>query len=59
MYDEAGYEVATKTWRRHVKGLQMDSLEWQALFAVDELVKLMSHVCGHDYHPVEVDEPLF
>lgn len=59
MYDEGGYEVATRTWRRHVKSLQMDSLEWQAYAAVTELQRLMAHVCNTAPAEPEIDVPLF
>lgn len=57
-YDEDGFETATRTWRRHVKALQMDQLEWQAFAAVSELHRLMAHVCQSDLRADEPDEPL-
>jgi hypothetical protein len=58
-YDEAGYEVHTKTWRKHVKGLLLDSSEWQAYAAITELARMMAFFCETEHKPTEIDEPLF
>lgn len=58
-YDDQGYETRTRTWRRHVKGLAMDSPEWQAFAAVGELYRLMAHACGSELKTLEIDTPMF
>jgi len=45
-YDENGMEVLTKTWRRHVKTIQIAGSDWQAYSAVTDLAKMMAEVCG-------------
>lgn len=59
LYDETGHQVAHKTWRKHVKALWMDSLEWQAYAAVSDLTRMMAEVCGERLVLDEPDEPLF
>lgn len=58
-YDEAGYEIGTHTWRKHVRGLQFDSLTVQAAAIALELYKLMDHHVNYDEVPLEVDDRLF
>ena len=59
-YDEAGYQVATSTWRRHVKDLWFEGNDWQAYSVTVELAKLMAHSCGTSLAEVnEIDVPLF
>lgn len=58
-YDENGHEYHSKTWRRHVRALNMDSSEWQALWACQELAKMMDHHSGRLGLVDELDEPLF
>lgn len=58
-YDAAGFETGTKTWRRHVRGLQFDVANAQATAIVLELYKLMDHQLSHGDVPSEIDNPLF
>jgi hypothetical protein len=59
-YDENGYQVEHQTWRRHVRTLSMDGLDWQAYSAVTELCKMMGELAaGQTLSHEEVDVPLF
>lgn len=58
-YDDDGFEIDSKTWRRHVSSLWMDGLDWTALLATRELEKLMAHHLETEVTPTEIDEPLF
>ncbi len=62
-YDDAGNEVASRTWRRHVIGAEFDGLEWTAAYAATELAKLARDRCtqAHELEPIEpeITLPLF
>ncbi len=58
-YDENGHEIATRTWRRHVKDISVAGIEWQAYYAVSELVKMMAFHAGTEAILEEPDVPLF
>jgi hypothetical protein len=59
LYDETGHSVAHKTWRKHVRGLWMESMEWQAYAGLTDLCKMMAEVCGEKLIMDEPDEPMF
>lgn len=41
-YDENGWEIGTKTVRRHVTGLDMADLDAQLLYHLSELLKMVA-----------------
>lgn len=60
MYDEHGLVLASETWRRHVRNVQFDGMDWQAYSAVTDLCKMMGHIVAHrEILHDEVDTPLF
>jgi hypothetical protein len=60
MYDESGHEMAHKTWRKHVRALQVDGLDWQAYSAVVDLCRMMGEIAsGQATDHIAVDTPLF
>lgn len=59
LYDEAGHEESTSTWRKHVRNLDFDGSAWQAYSAVVELCRMMAEVAGAPaLAHTEPDEPL-
>lgn len=60
-YDAGGHEIATTTWRKHVKALYLDSDVWQAYSAVTDLARMMAYYANTDV-PADLEpeqEPLF
>jgi len=59
LYDENGDLTQSQTWRRHVRPLEVEGLDWQALAAVQDLVKMMGDACSAPVQVEGVDQPLF
>lgn len=60
-YDAGGHQIATTTWRKHIRTLDFDGDVWQAYSAMVELARMMAHY-AHAEMPVDLDaedQPLF
>ena len=60
-FDRNGHQVATHTYRKHVKALYFDSDVWQAYSAVTDLARMMAYYANTEI-PTDLEpdqEPLF